>query len=84
MLRTLTICLSSPFYGKICLIILSSGGTFMGFFDKNKICSLFNIRYPIIEGGMAWAGSPELCIAISKAGALGTIGAGAMNCQELN
>ncbi len=56
----------------------------MGFFDKNKICSLFNIRYPIIEGGMAWAGSPELCIAISKAGALGTIGAGAMNCQELN
>ena len=55
----------------------------MGLFDNNIICSLLNIQYPIIEGGMAWAGSAELCIAISQAGALGTIGAGAMSCKEL-
>ncbi|HPF16485.1 MAG TPA: nitronate monooxygenase [Thermotogota bacterium] len=56
----------------------------MRLFEKNKICSLLNIRYPIIEGGMAWAGSPELCAAVSEAGALGTIGAGAMNPQEFD
>ncbi len=56
----------------------------MRLFEKNIICSLLNIRYPIIEGGMAWAGSPELCVAVSEAGALGTIGAGAMTPQELN
>lgn len=55
----------------------------MGLFDNNLICSLLNIQYPIFEGGMAWAGSPELCIAISQAGALGTLGAGAMNPAEL-
>jgi len=55
----------------------------MSLFDNNAICDLLNIQYPIIEGGMAWAGSPELCIAVSEAGALGTIGAGAMNCKEL-
>ena len=55
----------------------------MGIFEKNSICSMLNIQYPIIEGGMAWAGSAELCIAVSQAGALGTIGAGAMNCKEL-
>ncbi|MDN5359415.1 MAG: enoyl-[acyl-carrier protein] reductase [Thermotogaceae bacterium] len=55
----------------------------MSLFDNNAICDLLNIQYPVIEGGMAWAGSPELCIAVSEAGALGTIGAGAMNCKEL-
>src|SRR6056297_956486 len=55
----------------------------MGLFDNNLICSLLNIRYPIFEGGMAWAGSPELCIAVSRAGGLGTLGAGAMNPEEL-
>ncbi len=70
-------------YGKISLIISYTGGVFLSLFDKNAICSLLDIQYPIVEGGMAWAGSPELCVAVSEAGALGTIGAGAMNCKEL-
>lgn len=37
----------------------------------------FNIRYPLAQAGMAFAGwSPPLAIAISAAGGIGTIGAG--------
>ena len=43
-----------------------------------KITSIFNIRYPIIQGGMIWCSGWELSAAVSNAGGLGLIGAGSM------
>lgn len=45
---------------------------------KNRICELFNIKYPIIQGGMIWCSSWRLASAVSNAGGLGLIGAGSM------
>lgn len=42
---------------------------------RTAICGLVGIEYPIFQGGMAWAGTGELAGAVSKAGALGIIGA---------
>lgn len=44
----------------------------------NKICKLFNIKYPIIQGGMIWCSGWELASAVSNAGGLGLIGSGSM------
>jgi enoyl-[acyl-carrier protein] reductase II len=44
----------------------------------NKITSLFNIQYPIIQAGMIWASGWKLASAVSNAGGLGLIGAGSM------
>ncbi|MCD6090409.1 MAG: nitronate monooxygenase [Bacteroidales bacterium] len=44
----------------------------------NKICELFGIEYPIIQGGMIWCSGWELASAVSNAGGLGLIGAGSM------
>ena len=44
----------------------------------NKITALFNIKYPIIQGGMIWASGWRLASAVSNAGGLGIIGAGSM------
>ena len=48
-----------------------------------KITSLFNIRYPIIQGGMVWASGWKLASAVSNAGGLGLIGAGSMRPENL-
>lgn len=40
------------------------------------ICDLLGIRYPVIQGGMAWLGTAELVAAVSNAGGLGVIGSG--------
>jgi enoyl-[acyl-carrier protein] reductase II len=45
---------------------------------KNKITALFNIKYPIIQGGMIWCSGWELASAVSNAGGLGIIGSGSM------
>jgi len=45
---------------------------------KNRITSLFKIKYPIIQGGMIWASGWRLASAVSNAGGLGVIGAGSM------
>ncbi len=44
----------------------------------NKITELFEIRYPIIQGGMIWCSGWELASAVSNAGGLGLIGSGSM------
>ena len=44
----------------------------------NKITKLFNIKYPIIQGGMVWVSGWKLASAVSNAGGLGLIGAGSM------
>ena len=43
---------------------------------KTKITELLGIRYPIIQGGMAWVAEYHLAAAVSEAGGLGIIGAG--------
>lgn len=45
---------------------------------KNRITTLFNIKYPIIQGGMIWCSGWELASAVSNAGGLGLIGSGSM------
>ncbi|MFI5358847.1 MAG: enoyl-[acyl-carrier-protein] reductase FabK [Halanaerobiales bacterium] len=42
----------------------------------NRLTGLLKIRYPIIQGGMAWIATGELAAAVSEAGGLGVIGAG--------
>lgn len=45
---------------------------------SNKITQLFNIKYPIVQGGMIWNSGWRLASAVSNAGGLGLIGAGSM------
>ncbi|MDR0537557.1 MAG: nitronate monooxygenase [Tannerellaceae bacterium] len=45
----------------------------------NRICKLFNIKHPIIQGGMVWCSGWKLASAVSNAGGLGLIGAGSMH-----
>lgn len=49
----------------------------------NRICSLFGIKYPIIQGGMVWCSGWRLAAAVSNAGGLGLIGAGSMHPDTL-
>ncbi len=49
----------------------------------NRICELFNIKYPVIQGGMVWCSGWELASAVSNAGGLGLIGAGSMHPETL-
>lgn len=44
----------------------------------NRIQTLFNIDYPIVQGGMIWNSGYKLASAVSNAGGLGLIGAGSM------
>jgi enoyl-[acyl-carrier protein] reductase II len=46
--------------------------------EQNKITKLFNIKYPIVQGGMVWCSGWELASAVSNAGGLGLIGAASM------
>lgn len=49
----------------------------------NRICSLFGIQYPVIQGGMVWCSGWRLASAVSNAGGLGLIGAGSMHPETL-
>ena len=44
----------------------------------NKITELFNIEYPVVQGGMIWVSGWKLASAVSNAGGLGLIGSGSM------
>lgn len=44
----------------------------------NRITQLFNIKYPVVQGGMIWNSGYKLAAAVSNAGGLGLIGAGSM------
>src|SRR5574344_277046 len=46
---------------------------------ENPICDLFQIQYPIIQGGMVWCSGWKLASAVSNEGGLGLIGAGSMH-----
>lgn len=49
----------------------------------NRICHLFGIKYPIIQGGMVWCSGWRLASAVSNAGGLGLLGAGSMHPETL-
>lgn len=49
----------------------------------NRICQLFGIQYPVIQGGMVWCSGWRLASAVSNAGGLGLIGAGSMHPKVL-
>jgi enoyl-[acyl-carrier protein] reductase II len=49
----------------------------------NRICKLFNIKYPIIQGGMVWCSGWRLASAVSNAGGLGLLGVGSMHPETL-
>lgn len=44
----------------------------------NRITTLFNIEYPLIQAGMIWCSGWKLASAVSNAGGLGIIGSGSM------
>ena len=46
--------------------------------NRNPISKLFEIKYPIIQGGMIWHAGWRLASAVSNNGGLGLIGAGSM------
>lgn len=45
---------------------------------QNRVCELFNIEFPVVQGGMIWCSGWELASAVSNAGGLGLIGSGSM------
>lgn len=49
----------------------------------NRICELFGITYPVIQGGMVWCSGWRLASAVSNAGGLGLLGAGSMHPEVL-
>lgn len=49
----------------------------------NRICALFGIEYPVVQGGMIWCAGWELASAVSNSGGLGLIGAGSMHPEIL-
>lgn len=44
----------------------------------NRVTSLFNIKYPIVQAGMIWCSGWSLASAAANAGCLGLIGSGSM------
>lgn len=44
---------------------------------KNRLTELLGIQYPVIQGGMSWVAEQNLAAAVSEAGGLGIIAAGA-------
>ena len=42
---------------------------------KTALTELIGIKYPVIQGGMAWVAEYHLAAAVSEAGGLGIIGA---------
>lgn len=49
----------------------------------NRICELFGIKHPVIQGGMVWCSGWRLASAVSNAGGLGLLGAGSMHPEVL-
>jgi enoyl-[acyl-carrier protein] reductase II len=53
-------------------------------FSSNRITKLLNIKYPIIQGAMAWVADADLAAAVSDGGGLGIIAAGNMPPEALD
>ncbi len=42
--------------------------------DRNRICELLDIRYPIVQAPMNWISGADLAAAVSNAGGMGSLG----------
>ncbi|WP_372773828.1 NAD(P)H-dependent flavin oxidoreductase [Mangrovibacterium sp.] len=51
--------------------------------SENKITDLFQIKYPIVQGGMVWCSGWKLASAVSNHGGLGLLGTGSMHPETL-
>ncbi|MCD6486410.1 MAG: nitronate monooxygenase [Syntrophobacterales bacterium] len=51
---------------------------------ETRVTRILGIKYPVIKGGMVWVSNAELTAAVSNAGGLGVMGAGAMDIKILN
>ena len=51
--------------------------------EKNPVCKMLGIRYPVFQGAMAWIADAELAAAVSNAGGLGIIAAMNSNGEQL-
>ena len=58
-------------------------GGIMQPFNENPFCKMLGIKYPIIQGGMAWIADACLATAVSNAGGLGLIAAMNSNGEQL-
>lgn len=45
-------------------------------FRSNRVTELLNVKYPIVQGAMAWVADADLAAAVSNGGGLGIIAAG--------
>ena len=52
-------------------------------FENNPGTKLLKIKYPVIQGGMAWVADAELAAAVSNGGGLGIIAAASMPAELL-
>jgi len=43
---------------------------------SNEVCKLLGIKYPLLQGAMAWIANADLASAVSNAGGLGIVSAG--------
>ncbi|OQA08451.1 MAG: Nitronate monooxygenase [bacterium ADurb.Bin374] len=50
---------------------------------STRITNLLGIKYPVLQGGMAWVSSASLVAAVSNAGGLGVLGSGSMMPDDL-
>ncbi|MBI4596232.1 MAG: nitronate monooxygenase [Candidatus Tectomicrobia bacterium] len=51
---------------------------------KTTLCKTLNIKHPIIQAGMGFLARAELAAAVSNAGGLGIVGAGALSAEEFH
>ncbi len=52
-------------------------------FSSNRVTKLLNVKYPIVQGAMAWVADADLAAAVSNGGGLGIIAAGNMPAEML-
>ncbi len=50
---------------------------------SNPLFEKLGMKYPIIQGGMAWAGTGHLAGSVSEAGGLGIIGTGYWHAEQV-
>ena len=53
-------------------------------FNSNRLVKLLKIKYPVIQGAMAWVADADLAAAVSNAGGLGVVAAGNMPPEMLD
>ncbi len=46
--------------------------------NQNRICSLLNIEFPVIQGGMVYNSGARLVAAVANSGGMGLLGSGSM------